>query len=151
VSTVRSQLTPVFWISATLTLAFVLWGVLSTETFTRVTGAARDVVIVDFGWLYLVATTTFLVFVIALAFSRYEKIKLGKPDDLPELGRFSWLAMLFQAGMGIGLVFWAVSELLSHFSEPPTAWPRPDRCRRPTWRCATRSSTGPSTPGPCTR
>lgn len=118
-STVRSQLTPVFWISATLTLAFVLWGVLSTETFTRVTGAARDVVIVDFGWLYLVATTTFLVFVIALAFSRYEKIKLGKPDDLPELGRFSWLAMLFQAGMGIGLVFWAVSELLSHFSEPP--------------------------------
>lgn len=97
----------------------MLWGVLSTETFTRVTGAARDVVIVDFGWLYLVATTTFLVFVIALAFSRYEKIKLGKPDDLPELGRFSWLAMLFQAGMGIGLVFWAVSELLSHFSEPP--------------------------------
>jgi glycine betaine transporter len=118
-SKVRSQVTPVFWASAAITLAFVLWAVLSTETFSRLTGAAREFVVVDFGWLYLIATTTFLLFVVGLAFSRYGKIKIGHPDDQPEFGRFSWFAMLFQAGMGIGLVFWAVSEPLSHYSQPP--------------------------------
>ncbi len=118
-SRLRSQLTPVFWVSAALTLGFVAWGVVSTETLSSVTKTAREVVVVDFGWLYLIATTTFLVFVIFLAASRYGRIKIGKADDQPEFGRFSWFAMLFQAGMGIGLVFWAVSEPLSHFSEPP--------------------------------
>jgi len=49
-----------------------------------------------------------------LALSRYGKIRLGQPDDRPEFGRFAWFAMLFQAGMGIGLVFWAVSKPVTH-------------------------------------
>src|SRR3712207_9095230 len=61
----------------------------------------------------------FLVFIIYLAFSRYGKIKLGAPDDEPEFGNFAWFAMLFQAGMGIGLVFWGVAEPVFSYHAPP--------------------------------
>jgi glycine betaine transporter len=67
----------------------------------------------------MLITTFFLVFVIYLAFSRYGKIKLGGPDDEPEFGNFAWFAMLFQAGMGIGLVFWGVAEPVFHNHDPP--------------------------------
>src|SRR5699024_4568531 len=58
-------------------------------------------------------------FMIYIAFSKFGKIKLGKDDDEPEYSTFSWIAMLFSAGMGIGLVFWGVAEPVSHFHNPP--------------------------------
>src|SRR5690625_1166415 len=64
-----------------------------------------------------------LLFVIYLAFSKYGKIKLGKDDDEPEYSTFSWFAMLFSAGMGIGLVFWGVAEPVSHYFVPPFGEP----------------------------
>src|SRR5699024_818444 len=72
-----------------------------------------------FGWFYLISASAFLVFAIYLIFSRYGKIKLGKPDDKPEFSYVSWFAMLFSAGMGIGLVFWGTAEPLMHFNNPP--------------------------------
>lgn len=71
------------------------------------------------GWLYMLITTFFLLFIVYLALSRYGKIKLGQPDDKPEFGNFAWFAMLFQAGMGIGLVFWGVAEPLTHTTPLP--------------------------------
>src|SRR5699024_3070879 len=72
-----------------------------------------------FGWFYLISATGFLGFAIYLIFSRYGNIKLGKPGDKPEYSYITWFAMLFSAGMGIGLVFWGAAEPLSHFHVPP--------------------------------
>ena len=121
----RRQLSPVFWVAGAAALAFVLWGVFATESMASATKKALDFLVMDFGWLYLIATTFFLAFAIFLAVSRFGRMKLGKDDDEPEFGRFSWFAMLFQAGMGIGLVFWAVAEPISHFSEPPYGMAQP--------------------------
>lgn len=72
-----------------------------------------------FGWLYLVSMLFFVVFVFFLAFSDWGKIKLGKSDSKPEYSTLSWFAMLFTAGMGVGLVFWGVAEPISHYINPP--------------------------------
>jgi glycine betaine transporter len=109
----------VFWISAVFSVVFLLWGAIFTGNLSTVTSAILNFVLLNFGWLYLVATTLFLFFVIYLAFSRFGKIKLGQDDEEPEFGRLSWFAMLFAAGMGIGLVFWGVAEPMSHYGTPP--------------------------------
>jgi glycine betaine transporter len=109
----------VFWVTVAIAAAFVLWGVLFTENFTSTLGSVVGWITDGLGWLYMLITTFFLVFVIYLAFSRYGKIKLGQPDDEPEFGYFAWFAMLFQAGMGIGLVFWGVAEPVTHYNTPP--------------------------------
>ena len=109
----------VFWVSVGFSVIFLLWGAIFTGNLSTVTSAILNFVLNNFGWLYLVATTLFLFFVIYLAFSRFGKIKLGKDDEEPEFGRLSWFAMLFAAGMGIGLVFWGVAEPMSHYGTPP--------------------------------
>ena len=109
----------VFWVTIAITMAFVLWGVLSLESFTDVLGAVVGFITRNLGWAYMLITTFFLIFVSYLACSRYGKIKLGAPDDKPEFGNFAWFAMLFQAGMGIGLVFWGVAEPVWHYGDPP--------------------------------
>jgi len=113
------QFGPVFYISVGIAAAFVLAGVLFTAPFSRALAAVVGVITKAFGWGYLLTATLVLAFVVFLAFSRYGKIRLGQPGEEPEFGRFSWFAMLFQAGMGIGLVFWAVSEPLLHYTDPP--------------------------------
>ncbi|SUK81275.1 Glycine betaine transporter OpuD [Staphylococcus aureus] len=57
-------------------------------------------------------------------FSPIGKLKLGKPNDKPEFNTISWFAMLFSAGMGIGLVFYGAAEPMAHFATPPTADPK---------------------------
>jgi len=64
-----------------------------------------------FGWFFLLAAF-FLIFSIALAFSRYAEIRQGRDDEKPQYSYFGWISMLFAAGMGIGLIFWGVSEPL---------------------------------------
>jgi len=91
----------VFWVTIAITLAFVLWGVLSLQSFTDVLGAVVGFITRNLGWAYMLITSFFLVFIIFLACSRYGKIKLGGPDDKPEFSNFAWFAMLFQAGMGL--------------------------------------------------
>jgi glycine betaine transporter len=75
--------------------------------------------------MYMLITAFFLIFVIVLALSPYGKIKLGRDEDEPEFGYFAWFAMLFQAGMGIGLVFWGVAEPVFHYNEPPLGLAEP--------------------------
>ncbi|MDQ5810577.1 MAG: BCCT family transporter [Actinomycetota bacterium] len=108
-----------FWVTVAISAAFVLWGVLFTDNFTSTLATVVGWITQGLGWVYMLITTFFLVFVIYLAFSRYGKIKLGGPDDEPEFGNFAWFAMLFQAGMGIGLVFWGVAEPVFHYNDPP--------------------------------
>lgn len=77
---------------------------------------------VQFGWLYLFAMLIFVVAALAIAFSKYGAIKLGANDSKPEFSTRSWFAMLFGAGMGIGLVFWGVAEPVSHFTNAATGF-----------------------------
>lgn len=109
----------VFYASLVISILFLAWGVVFPGNVANVTTVILEFVLNSFGWLYLTATTLFLVFVVFLAVSRYGSIRLGKDDDRPEFSYFSWFAMLFAAGMGIGLVFWGVAEPISHLTTPP--------------------------------
>jgi len=80
---------------------------------------ARNWIGSRFGWLYVLSLSGFLVFALWLAFGRFGRVKLGKDDETPEFGRLTWFAMLFSAGMGIGLVFWSVAEPIYHFQTTP--------------------------------
>jgi len=76
-----------------------------------------------FSWLYVLAVATFLLMLIVIAVSRYGDIRLGPDDARPDFSFGSWLAMLFAAGMGIGLMYFGVGEPMMHFLAPPYAEP----------------------------
>ncbi|MBN9370743.1 BCCT family transporter [Hydrogenophaga sp. YM1] len=106
-------------VSVGLILAIVLWGVLSPASLGAVFDTLLAVITRDFGWLYLWVVLGLVVMALVLAFSRYGDLKLGGEDEEPEFSLGSWFAMLFAAGMGIGLVFWGVAEPISHYGNPP--------------------------------
>ena len=110
---------PVFFISAALILAFVMFGALVPDTASRVFATLQARIVHDFGWFYILAVALFLIFVIFLMFSRYGDVKLGPDDSEPDYSYLSWFAMLFSAGMGIGLLFFGVAEPIQHYSKPP--------------------------------
>ncbi|MCA1718916.1 MAG: BCCT family transporter [Actinobacteria bacterium] len=109
----------VFWISVVISVAFVAWGVLATDNLSTVTGAVLGFVIANFGWVFILSSFGFLAFSVYLALSRYGKIRLGGEDERPEFRTVSWIAMMFSAGMGIGLMFFGVAEPIYHLGAPP--------------------------------
>lgn len=111
---------PVFIGSAAVAVAVLVWGVVAPSGVSSVATSTLSFISTNFEWLYIFGATGFVVFVIWLMLSRYGSIKLGPNDSTPEYGMLSWFAMLFTAGMGIGLVFYAVSEPVTHFLGPPT-------------------------------
>ncbi|WP_251550478.1 glycine betaine uptake BCCT transporter [Neobacillus muris] len=115
------RISNVFWISVAILLACVVFGVSAPKSFEEATGHLQAFLTTSFGWYYLILVTIIVVFCIFLIFSPVGAIKLGKPDEKPEYSKASWFAMLFSAGMGIGLVFWGAAEPLSHFIDPPLA------------------------------
>ncbi|WP_152443364.1 BCCT family transporter [Bacillus sp. THAF10] len=109
----------VFKISVGIALVFVVIGVLIPEQLGSAMTVAQGFVLEKFGWFYQLVATFFLLFAAFMIFSKFGKIKLGKENDKPEYSRPTWFAMLFSAGMGIGLLFYGVSEPVSHFATPP--------------------------------
>ncbi len=110
----------VFWIAAVLSAAFVVWGILATESLAAVFDAVLwSFLVPNFGWVFILSSFGFLAFAVYLAFSRYGKVRLGGQDERPEFSTVSWVAMMFSAGMGIGLMFFGVAEPLSHMGAPP--------------------------------
>src|SRR3712207_703426 len=73
----------------------------------------------NLGWLFVLLASAFVIYVIWLAAGKYGRIPLGRDDERPEFRTISWIAMMFSAGMGIGLMFFGVAEPLSHFVAPP--------------------------------
>lgn len=112
---------PVFFASATLLIAFLAFGVFAADTAQEVLPKVLNGVTEEFGWLYVLSVFFFIGFCLWLAFSKYGRIRLGDDDSRPEFSNVSWFAMLFSAGMGIGLVFFGVAEPMSHFNAPPVA------------------------------
>ncbi len=100
-------------------LLFVGWGLLAPGSLERVADAAFAFTTRGFSWLYLWIVFGVVVASLGIAFSRYGRRRLGDDDEEPAFSRRSWFAMLFAAGMGIGLVFWGVAEPLSHYAIPP--------------------------------
>ncbi|MFC7933019.1 BCCT family transporter [Streptomyces cinereoruber] len=109
----------VFGVAAVLTVAFVVWGATATESLEDVSSSLLDGLIRDGGWAFMLAASGFVVFALWLAVSRYGRITLGREDEGPEFRTVSWIAMMFSAGMGIGLMFYGVSEPLAHYGTPP--------------------------------
>ncbi|MFJ9951562.1 BCCT family transporter [Kitasatospora sp. NPDC091207] len=108
----------VFGVSAVLVLGVVAWGVFAKDSLGRTSDTALDWVLHNFGWLFVVAADVFLVVTVLLAFSRFGRIRLGRDDDEPEFSTLAWVAMMFSAGMGIGLMFYGVGEPLQLYAAP---------------------------------
>lgn len=106
-------------VSAGLILAIVVWGVIAPAHLGAVFDGMLATIIRNFGWFYLWVVLGLVVLALVLAFGRYGRLKLGAEDEEPEFSLGSWFAMLFAAGMGIGLVFWGVAEPVSHYGTPP--------------------------------
>ncbi|APR61101.1 choline transporter [Staphylococcus condimenti] len=117
------KLSPVFIYGSILVLIVVLAGAIFPSQFDKITNSVKLWITNDLGWYYLILTTIIVFFCVFLIFSPIGKLKLGKPNDKPEFNTISWFAMLFSAGMGIGLVFYGAAEPMGDFAAPPNAKP----------------------------
>ncbi|MBT2757917.1 BCCT family transporter [Mesobacillus foraminis] len=106
----------VFYVSVSVLILLVFVGVAMPATLESVTGSLQSYITDAFGWYYLIVVTMFVVVCLYLLVSPAGRIKLGKQEDKPEFSRPTWLAMLFSAGMGIGLVFYGAAEPISHYA-----------------------------------
>ena len=109
----------VFYGSSACILAIALWAIISPEGASGVLGVAVGWISEWFGWFYILIATVFLAFVIFLALSRYGRIKLGPEHSKPDFSTFSWAAMLFAAGIGTDVMFFAVAEPVTQYLAPP--------------------------------
>jgi choline/glycine/proline betaine transport protein len=109
----------VFVPAAILLLVFVTLAAVMPGRMGKLITAANTNVVTDLGWWYVLVVTGFVGFAIWIALSPMGTIRLSRDGADPEFGLGSWFAMLFAAGMGIGLVFWGVAEPLNHFAAPP--------------------------------
>lgn len=98
---------------------FLGWGVLDAEGLGDVASSALSVVINDFGWLFVIAASVFVIFILVVAVNRFGRIPLGQDEDSPQYSTWSWVSMMFAAGMGIGLIFYGVAEPLFFYLSPP--------------------------------
>jgi len=111
----------VFPVSAVLIVIFVLLAASYPAYTFMVFETIQDWITRKFGWLYVLSMTGFLVFALVLGLGKFGKVRLGPDDSRPEFSTLTWFAMLFSAGMGIGMLFWGVAEPLWHYLGPPGA------------------------------
>lgn len=117
------KLSNVFTASAIVIGIIVAIGAIFPTKFGDVTSDISSWISTYFGWYYMIITIGMVFFCVFIIFSPIGKLKLGRPQDKPEFNTVSWFAMLFSAGMGIGLVFYGAAEPMSHYLSPPTASP----------------------------
>ena len=114
----------VFWPALIIIVGIVVFSVALPEGTGNVISNIQNWIVTQLGWYYMLVVGLFVGFAIVVGFSKFGKIKLGKDDDEPEFGVMSWFAMLFAAGMGIGLVFYGVAEPLTYATTgPKPGWP----------------------------
>ncbi|MFE0734983.1 BCCT family transporter [Streptomyces sp. NPDC058855] len=111
----------VIGIGVAAVVAAVAWAALGERSFDSASATALGWVLDNFAWLFVVAADLFLVLCVVIALSRFGRIRLGADDSEPEFTNLAWIAMMFSAGMGIGLMFYGVGEPLQHFLDPPPA------------------------------
>lgn len=112
---------PVFFTSSILIIICIALTLIFKESAETYFDQIQETVADYGGWFFILCVNVFLIFVLYLAFSKFGHIRLGGKDAEPEFKTLSWFAMLFSAGMGIGLLFWSIAEPINHFSSPPMA------------------------------
>lgn len=109
----------VFWCSALLIAAFVAWGLFAPTSLGAIMTSSLGWVTTNFGWGFILIAFSALVFCIVLVIHPWGRIRLGPDDSRPEFRTFSWVSMMFAAGLGAGLLFYGTAEPISHWSAPP--------------------------------
>ena len=112
---------PVFWPSVLLISALIITTLLLGASAESLFNTVQSAVTGNAGWLFVIGVNAFIVFSIYIAFSKFGKIRLGGNKATPDFSTLAWFAMLFSAGMGIGIMFWSVAEPIYHFTSPPMA------------------------------
>lgn len=112
-------LKPVFIPSVLFIILLVVFTVINPELANNIFNTVKSFVAEKFGWLYMLSVGIFVLFVLFLAISPFGKFKLGPDHSKPTYSNLSWFAMLFSAGMGIGLMFWGVAEPVMQYVSPP--------------------------------
>lgn len=109
----------IFMTSAFIAILFVVATIAFTDPVDSLFAAVTGWLLDNLGWFYILGVTTFLIFLIYMAASRFGRVKLGADDEQPEHSGGAWFAMLFAAGIGTILMFWGVAEPINHFANPP--------------------------------
>ena len=109
---------PIVVVVGVLIVAFVIWGVIAPQQVLDVSGAALYRVMANLGWLFNVLAIGMVIVLLVIALSRYGRIPLGLDGEKPEYGTASWAAMLFAAGIGIGIIFFGPYEPLTYYLDP---------------------------------
>ena len=109
----------VFFVSLALILVLILIGVAFPEAMNEKLNSFRIWSSNSFGWFFTLTVNVILIFTIYIALSKYGRIRLGGEDARPAYSKASWFAMLFSAGMGIGIMFYSIGEPVTHFGTPP--------------------------------
>ncbi len=112
----------VFAFAAALVLGVIGWGVVGPESLSSAAGAGLAWVSGSFGWMFGLLTAVVFVYMMWLGFGRHRNIRLGQDDEKPEFSTVSWIAMLFSAGIGIGLLFFGPYEPMTYFLDLPPAF-----------------------------
>ncbi len=110
---------PVFYPAAAIILIFIVLTFIVGDPMERIFSAIQSGVSVNGGWFLVLCVNIFVVVGLMVALSKYGRIRLGGKDAKPDFSTFAWFAMLFSAGMGIGLLFFSVAEPITHFTTPP--------------------------------
>ena len=109
----------VFSVTAALIVAFIAWGMISPDSVAATADTAFSWAMVNASWLLNAVMMVGIGATVYLACSRFGRIRLGTDDEEPEFSRFSWVAMMFGAGIGVGIFFFGPSEPLAYYLSPP--------------------------------
>lgn len=105
--------------SMAMIIAFVVFTIRDVEASSAIFASGKDFILGAMSWFYVVVVNVALFFVFWLLISRFGDVKLGKEDDEPDFSTFSWICMLFSAGLGSGLIYWGVAEPMYHIQDNP--------------------------------
>ncbi|HLR55720.1 MAG TPA: BCCT family transporter, partial [Actinomycetales bacterium] len=109
----------VFWPILIVVVGLVIFAIVAPDLTAIIFKNIDHWIVTNLSWYYMLAIGIFIAVAIYLGMSKVGKIRLGREGEEPEFGTLSWFAMLFAAGMGIGLVFYSVGEPLSYFTTSP--------------------------------
>jgi choline/glycine/proline betaine transport protein len=127
----NTRIAPITFIgSALIAMGLIGYAMLSPQSAAAIFAGANAWIIAEAGWFYMLSVGVFVFFLLALAMSQMGKVKLGPDDSVPDYKYGTWVAMLFSAGMGIGIVFYGVAEPIMHFAQPPDAAARSPQAAR---------------------
>lgn len=112
---------PVFFTSSIIIIISIILTLIYRESAETYFGEVQDYISNTGGWFFVLSVNIYLFFMLYLAFSKFGQLRIGGQSAKPEFKTISWFAMLFSAGMGIGLLFWSIAEPINHFMSPPLA------------------------------